>query len=327
MATRSTTQQPDTEAPVREEEVLDAYSRAVIHVVERVGPAVVSVGVRKRVARRGWMPGAGSGVLVTPDGFVLTNNHVVEAADDVSVQLTNGQTLSAEIIGADAATDLAVVRLSGRDLPFAELGNSDELRVGQLVIAIGNPFGFQSTVSAGVVSALGRALRSPSGRLIENMIQTDAPLNPGNSGGPLVDSRGRVIGINTAINAMAQGIGLAIPANTAQWVVGELIAHGKVPRAFIGIAGHTVPVHGALQRAFGLTASSAVGIVAVEERSPADQAGLQEGDILLRLNEDAVETVDQLHQLLAHTKAGTAIDLMILRNNTTQTVTVTLGEA
>ncbi|TSC63795.1 MAG: hypothetical protein G01um1014106_390, partial [Parcubacteria group bacterium Gr01-1014_106] len=194
-------------------------------------------------------------------------------------------------------------------------------------IAIGNPFGFQSTVSAGVVSALGRALRSPSGRLIENMIQTDAPLNPGNSGGPLVDSRGRVIGINTAINAMAQGIGLAIPANTAQWVVGELIAHGKVPRAFIGIAGHTVPVHGALQRAFGLTASSAVGIVAVEERSPADQAGLQEGDILLRLNEDAVETVDQLHQLLAHTKAGTAIDLMILRNNTTQTVTVTLGEA
>lgn len=326
MTTRSSIRQSESTATAREKEVLDAYSRAVIHVVERVGPAVVSMGVRKRVARRGWMPGAGSGVLVTPDGFVLTNHHVVESADEVTVHLTGGQTLSADIVGTDAATDLAVVRVSARDLPFAELGDSNELRVGQLVIAIGNPFGFQSTVSAGVVSALGRALRSPSGRLIENMIQTDASLNPGNSGGPLVDSQARVVGINTAINSLAQGIGLAIPTSTAQWVVGELIAHGKVPRAFIGIAGQVVSLHITVRRTLGLDTPSAVGVVAVEDGGPADRAGLREGDIIIRLNDAAVGTVDQLHQLLAHEKADTSIRLTILRGGEAQNIALTLGE-
>ena len=211
-----------------DQELLDAYSRAVIKVVETVGPSVVAISIRKNRAagRRGVQPegaGAGSGVIITPDGFVLTNNHVVEDSDGLEVSLTDGRTFSAQVIGTDPATDLAVIRISDGSLPASELGDSDLLKVGQLVIAIGNPLGFQSTVSAGVVSALGRSLRSQSGRLIDGVIQTDVALNPGNSGGPLVDSRGRVVGINTAMIYMAQGISFAIPINTASWVVTELV--------------------------------------------------------------------------------------------------------
>jgi S1-C subfamily serine protease len=204
-----------------DEDLLDAYSRAVVGVVDKVGPAVVSIAVKKQSrARRIEGEGAGSGVVIAQDGFVLTNNHVIERANEVEVELTDGSTFPAQVVGADPATDLAVVRTGASGLPTADLGDSSSLRVGQLVIAIGNPMGFESTVSTGVISALGRALRSPSGRLIENVIQTDVPLNPGNSGGPLVDSRGRVIGINTAMLSMAQGISFAVPVNTARWVAG-----------------------------------------------------------------------------------------------------------
>lgn len=317
-----------TEATTRQqEEALDAYSSAVIRVVERMGPAVVSMGVRKRVpAQRALMPGAGSGVLLTPDGFILTNHHVVEDARDMRVQLTDGRVLAATAVGGDPATDLAVVRVSASGLPFATLGDSDALRVGQLVIAIGNPFGFQSTVSAGVISALGRALRSPSGRLIENMIQTDASLNPGNSGGPLVDTQGRVIGVNAAINAMAQGIGLAIPSNTANWVVGELIARGKVRRAYLGVAGQTVTLPRNLLHTLGRKEETAVGIAGLEEDGPAEAVGLHEGDLILSLNGVAVTSVDHLHRLLTKERAESTVRVTLLRDGQPREISLTLGE-
>ncbi|MGC2433190.1 MAG: trypsin-like peptidase domain-containing protein, partial [Desulfobaccales bacterium] len=216
-------------------ELLDAYSRAIVKVVEEVGPAVVGITTGSPSPRQAAeQAGAGSGVLIAPDGYILTNDHVVAQARLLQATLEDGRTLAGEIVGTDPATDLAVIRVNAAGLPFASLGDSAALRVGQVVIAIGNPFGFQSTVSTGVVSALGRALRSRAGRLIENIIQHSAPLNPGNSGGPLVDSRGRVVGVNTAIIMMAQGIGFAIPANTAKWVVSQLLTHGRVRRGYLG---------------------------------------------------------------------------------------------
>src|SRR5437867_10712703 len=220
-------------------EALDAYSSAVISVVEVVGPAVVSISVGR--TPRGGTGGAGSGVIVTPDGYVLTNSHVVHGGRDLEATLMDGRTLGAVLVGDDPATDLALIRLHDTGVPSATLGRSESMRAGQLVVAIGNPFGFQSTVSAGVISALGRSLRSGTGQLIENIIQTDVALNPGNSGGPLVDTRTRVIGINTAIIRMAQGISFAIPIDTAKWVVGELLARGRVRRAYLGIVGQARP--------------------------------------------------------------------------------------
>ena len=240
--------------PGQDDELLDAYSRVVVGVVDKVGPAVVSIGVKK-LAPSPASPeqtAAGSGVIITPDGFVLTNNHVIEQANTVEVGLTDGSSLSGHVVGTDPATDLAVLRVEANGLPLAELGDSEKLRAGQVAIAIGNPLGFQNTVSTGVVSALGRAMRGESGRLIENMIQTDVALNPGNSGGPLVDSRGRVIGINTAMVSMAQGLSFAIPVNTAKWVMGELILNGRVTRVRLGIAGQTQPLHPRVQRYFQL---------------------------------------------------------------------------
>jgi S1-C subfamily serine protease len=306
-------------------ELLDAYSRAVVGVVEKVGPAVVSIGIR-RTAQGPDMPsgeGAGSGVIITPDGFVLTNNHVVAQASEVSATLTDGRTLPAQIIGTDPATDLAVVRVVANGLPTAQLGDSDSLRVGQLAIAIGNPFGFQSTVSTGVISALGRSLRGQSGRLIENIIQTDLPLNPGNSGGPLVDSRGRIIGINTAIIAIAQGISFAIPVNTAKWVVSELVTQGRVRRAYLGIAGQTRPIRRQAQRYYELAKPSVVEVMSVEQNGPAERAGLRTGDYILRLDGQSVGSVDDMHRLLTAHPTNTPVKVTILRNNERQELQVT----
>ncbi len=296
------------------EDPLDAYSRAVIGVVEKAGPAVVNISVKQTRSRGGSIGGAASGIILAPDGYVLTNNHVVENASAVEVGLTNGDVFQAEIVGTDPATDLAVVRAATNSLPIAELGDSEALRVGQLVIAIGNPFGFQSTVSTGVVSALGRALRSETGRLIENVIQTDVPLNPGNSGGPLVDSRGRVIGVNTAIISIAQGISLAIPSNTAQWVVGELLKHGKVRRAYLGLAAQVRPIRRQAQLHFEITATTVVEVVSIERNGPAHQAGLREGDLLIALNGQTVATVDDIHHHLTKFPAGSKVILTILRD-------------
>ncbi|MFQ5656176.1 MAG: S1C family serine protease [Candidatus Methylomirabilales bacterium] len=321
--------QPGNGRPVQaahaesDEDLLDAYSRAVVGVVEKVGPAVVSIGVKKP---RFGQEGAGSGMIIAPDGFVLTNSHVVEQAEDVDVRLTDGRTFSARIVGSDPATDLAVVRAEASSLPTAELGDSDALRVGQLAIAIGNPLGFQSTVSTGVISALGRALRSQSGRLIENVIQTDVPLNPGNSGGPLVDSRGRVIGINTAVIFMAQGISFAVPVNTAKWVVGELVTRGRVQRAYLGIAGQVRPIGRRVQRQLDLSAVTAVEVVSMEEKGPASRAGLREGDLIVAVNSHNVASVDDIHRLLTGWSAGSPLGLTIVRNGDKLQVQVVPGE-
>src|SRR6267378_6008501 len=301
---------------VDDSELLDSYSRAVVSVVEHVGPAVVSIaaGTRRPGAAAG-VVGAGSAVIFTPDGYVLTNSHVVHEATDLTVTLTDGSTLAATPVGSDPATDLAVIRADGTGLPIAQFGASASLRAGQLVVAIGNPFGFQSTVSAGVISAIGRSLRSATGRLIENVIQTDVALNPGNSGGPLVDTRARVIGINTAIIRLAQGISFAIPIDTAKWVVGELLARGRVRRAYLGIVGQTRPIDRLVARRHALSVSQAVEIISVEPRGPAAIAGLREGDLIIALNERPVHTVDDMHRMLVGWPFGDALKAGVIRQN------------
>ena len=319
----------DRQGALKEDaDLLDAYSRAVVNVVQGVGPAVVSIGVMKPApspAAAG-QSGAGSGVILTPDGFVLTNHHVVSQASAVEIGLTDGGTLSGHMVGADPATDLAVVRVGASGLPAAGFGDSDKLQVGQLAIAIGNPLGFQNTVSTGVISALGRALRGQSGRLIENMIQTDVALNPGNSGGPLVDSRGRVIGINTAMIQNAQGLSFAIPANTAQWVVSELILRGRVARLHLGIAGQNIPLNRRLQRQFELKTESVVQIVMVEDQSLAQRAGLLAGDLIVALNEQAISSVDDIHRGLSHPPAGAPLRLSIIRANQRREIEIQFRE-
>ena len=295
-------------------ELLDAYSRAVIKVVQIVGPAVVSVSVGQPVQNNGGNAvGAGSGVIIAPDGYILTNDHVVHNAEHLSVTLNDGTRIAAAVMGLDPGTDLAVIRAESSGLPFAALADSAPLHVGQLAIAIGNPFGFQSTVSTGVVSALGRGLRSREGRLIENTIQHTAPLNPGNSGGPLVDSRGRVVGINTAIIAMAQGIGFAIASNTARWVVSELIAHGRVRRGYLGIAAQEKLLDRRMIRFHNLPAETAVEVVSVTDESPAKHAGIHSGDLIIDINDRSVVSVDDLHRLLVELPLGEPVRLTILR--------------
>lgn len=301
-------------------EELDSYSQTVVGVVEKVGPAVVKItAVRRGTARTpsGLVPfeapGAGSGVIIAPDGYVLTNSHVVHHAARLEVGLADGRTFPATLVGDDPATDLAVIRVEATGLPTAPLGDSDRLRVGQLVVAIGNPLGFQATVTAGVVSALGRSLRSQSGRLIENVIQTSAPLNPGNSGGPLVDSRGRVVGINTAIIQGAQGICFAIPSNTARWVAGLLIRDGQVRRAFLGIAGEMRPLPRYLAREHGLAAPTGIGVVQVVPGSPADQAGIMTGDVIISIDGKPVSSVDDLQRFLGRAPIGTSVTVGIIR--------------
>jgi S1-C subfamily serine protease len=295
-------------------DLLDAYSRAVVSVVETVGPTVVSivVGARTESGRFGRM-GAGSGVIIAPDGYVLTNSHVVHQATRLEASLTDGRTIGATLVGEDPGTDLAVVRLEASGLPSATLGDSSRLRAGQLVIAIGNPFGFQSTVSAGVVSALGRSLRGLTGRLIDNVIQTDVALNPGNSGGPLVDSRGHVVGINTAIIAMAQGISFAIPVDTAKWVVTELLGRGRVRRGYLGVAAQTRPLDRRLARAHALAATRAVEVTSVEPGTPAAAAGLRDGDLIVAAGGHAITSVDDLHRALVAAAIGVPMTLSVLR--------------
>jgi S1-C subfamily serine protease len=305
-------------------ELLDAYSRAVVQVVDTVGPAVVGIFVGHQEQGQA---GAGSGVIITPDGYILTNDHVVHGGGKIGVRLSDGAALAAQLIGTDPATDLAVIRVAASSLPYATLGDSAGLKVGQLVIASGNPFGFQSTVSTGVISALGRSLRSQEGRLIENIIQHTAPLNPGNSGGPLVDSRGRVVGINTAIIAMAQGIGFAIPAATAKWVVSQVLSHGRVRRGFLGLAGRSRPLERRLVRFHQLTGDFAVEVISVDPKGPAAQGGLKIGDLIVALNGTSVASVDDMHRFLAEWPLGQGVTLMVIRGSERRELHVVPAEA
>jgi S1-C subfamily serine protease len=298
--------------------LLDAYSRAVGTAVDRVAPAVVHLQARRRGQKtaesENEVPlGSGSGVIFTPDGFVLTNSHVVHGATAIEATLTDGRSFPAYLVGDDPDSDLAVLRLHADSLAHAELGDSAAIRVGQLVIAIGNPFGFQCSVTAGVVSALGRTLRSGTGRLIDDIVQTDAALNPGNSGGPLVTAHGRIIGINTAIIRPAQGLCFAIASNTAKFVVAELLRHGKVRRSFIGVGGQTVALPRRMVRFHGLEAEAGARVMSIAPRSPAASAGLQIGDTIVAFNGTAVTGVDALHRLLTADRAGKQTELTVLR--------------
>jgi S1-C subfamily serine protease len=303
----------------RDAELLDAYSQAVIGVVGRVGPAVLSITGHPSDGERG----QGSGFLITPDGFALTNSHVAHGRQRLRAITEEGDALEAKLIGDDPSTDLALVRLAARDLPHSELGDSDGLQVGQLVIAMGNPFGFHSTVSTGVVSARGRAMRSEQGRLIENIVQHTAPLNPGNSGGPLVDSRGRVVGINTAIIAMAQGLGFAVPATTARWVVGELMTHSRVRRLSLGVTVTLAPIPRRLARELDLLTEQAVEIVELIARGPAAAAGLRAGDWIVSAGGRIVSGTDDLHRVLTSVKDERPIELQIVRNERLLEIAVT----
>jgi S1-C subfamily serine protease len=291
-------------------EELDPYSARVAHAVDCVGPAVAHVRVS---GKEGRPRGSGSGVVYTPDGYLLTNHHVIADAASVSASLPDGCEIAATIIGGDPATDLAVLQLAASGLPHAEFGSSARLRVGQLVVAIGNPLGFQATVTAGIVSALGRSLRSGSGRLIDGVIQTDAPLNPGNSGGPLVDGLGRVVGVNTAMIGMAQGICFAIGSDTAIDVAARLMRDGRVRRSRLGIAGQTVPLDRRVVQRLALPAPSAVMVAELIPGGPAERDGLMKGDVLLKLGGKPISGVDDLHRLLTADLVGTEQFLEILR--------------
>ena len=305
---------------VSDDDLLDAYSRAVIHAAEKVSPSVVNIDVRrssrgKEIELRlpGEMHGTGSGFIFTPDGFVLTNSHVLHHADNIGITLSDGRQFQAELIGDDPDTDLAVVRINGPNLGPSPLGDSQKIRVGQLVIAIGNPYGFQCTVTSGVVSALGRSLRSMSGRLIDNIIQTDAALNPGNSGGPLVTSRGEVIGVNTAVILPAQGICFAIAINTAKYVAARLIKEGKIRRSYIGLGGQNVILQRRIVRFYRLPVESGVRVVSVEAQSPAEKAGVMTGDVIVAFDNESISSIDDLHRMLTEEKVGVRSRLTLLR--------------
>ena len=324
-----------TAAPVPDDELLDAYSRAVIGAAEKVSSSVLNLEVHQppereqaaepRVPRQAL--GHGSGFIFTPDGFILTNSHVVHSASKIEATLTDGRRFQADLVGDDPETDLAVVRIEASNLVPASLGDSQALRVGQLVIAIGNPYGFQCTVTAGVVSALGRSLRSRTGRLISNVIQTDAALNPGNSGGPLVTSQGQVVGVNTAIILPAQGICFAIAANTAKFVAARLIRDGKIRRSFIGVAGQDVPLPRRVVRLNGLEVASGVLVASVEAQSPAEIAGLREGDVIVGYDDHPVPGIDALHQLLTDEKVGVVAQVTVLRHGEKRLISVVPQES
>jgi S1-C subfamily serine protease len=319
-----------------DEQILDGYSQAVTGVVERVGPAVVNIHVQAKAnpdhpdprMRRGGR-GSGSGFVFTPDGFILTNSHVVHGADRVEASFADGRTYSARLIGDDPDTDLAVIKIDVpvetdivdhnplelriREFPTLRFGDSSKLRVGQIAIAIGNPYGFQASVTAGVVSAMARSFRTGTGRLIDNVIQTDAALNPGNSGGPLVNSHGQVIGVNTAVILPAQGICFAIPSNTAQHVAVQLITKGHIRRSRIGVAGQDVPIHRRIVRYFGLGSETGVLVTMVESGSPAAQAGIVDGDLLIAIDGVPIKGIDELQRFLTGERVGIESTLTVIR--------------
>jgi S1-C subfamily serine protease len=311
--------------------LLDAYSRAVTGAVEKVGPSVVNIEVHQSVRQQhrdesGERRGGGSGFLFTPDGLILTNSHVVHDASRIEVTVADGRRFPARTIGDDPGSDLAVIQIDGSGLPAVSLGDSQALRVGQLVIAIGNPYGFQSTVTAGVVSALGRSLRSYSGRLIEDVIQTDASLNPGNSGGPLVTSDGRVVGVNTATILPAQGLCFAIGINTAKFVASRLLRDGRIRRSYIGVSAQTVPIHRRLVRYYDLPRETGVVVMVAEQGSPAQKAGLREGDVVVALEGQPVAGVDDLLRVLSDVPAGVRAELTVLRGTEKLTLAIVPDE-
>jgi len=317
-----------------DDRLFDAYSRAVMGAAESVSPAVVNIEVAQAGgagAGNSQNPdspsGSGSGFIIAPDGYIITNSHVVHGASRISVTLSDGRKSAAELIGDDPDTDLAVIRIAGSRLTAVALGDSQAIRVGQIAIAIGNPYGFQCTVTAGVVSALGRSLRTGSGRLIDNVIQTDAALNPGNSGGPLVNSRGEVIGVNTAIILPAQGICFAIAINSAKLVAGHLIKDGKISRGYLGIAGHNVELPRRFVRFYRLPAETAVRVASVEADSPAAIGGIKEGDLLIRLGETPIAGIDDLQRQLTMNLVGASRQVMVIRGTERVTVEVVLREA
>jgi S1-C subfamily serine protease len=304
-----------------DEDLMDAYSRAVITAAEKVSPSVVYIEVQQPVrSRRGNAPrtpqearGSGSGFIFTPDGFILTNSHVVHGVRRIEVTIPDGHKHQADLIGDDIDTDLAVIRINAPNLVPAHLGDAQKIRVGQLVVAIGNPYGFQYSVTAGVISALGRSLRAQSGRLMDDVIQTDAALNPGNSGGPLVNSRGEVIGVNTAMILPAQGISFATSIDTAKFVASRLIRDGKVSRSYIGLAGQNVPLPRRIVRYYNLAVESGILVVSFEGNSPARSAGLREGDIIVGLDDHPIAGIDNLHKLLTEDRIGRKSVLVVIR--------------
>ncbi len=321
-------------APVRQsdpgEEVMDAYSRAVITAAEQVSPSVVFIEVQQAgQSRSGKAPrvrqearGSGSGFIFTPDGFILTNSHVVHGAKRIEVTTADGRHFLADLIGDDPDTDLAVIRINAPNLVPAKLGDAQKIRVGQLVVAIGNPYGFQYTVTAGVVSALGRSLRAQSGRLMDDVIQTDAALNPGNSGGPLVNSRGDVIGVNTAMILPAQGICFATSIDTAKFVASRLIRDGRVSRSYIGLAGQNVPLPRRIVRYYNLAVETGILVVSFEGDSPARNAGVLMGDIIVGLDDKPIAGIDDLHKLLSEDRIGRKSSLVVIRRTDKLTLEV-----
>jgi S1-C subfamily serine protease len=325
---------PATFGP-RDGDLLDAYSNAVISAAKRVSPAVVNIDVHMpekaggnaRGGRGEGGHGSGSGFVFTPDGFILTNSHVVHDAVRIEATLHDGQKLPARIVGDDPQTDLAVIHVNTNRLDAVDFADSSAIQVGQLVVAIGNPFGFQTTVTAGVISNLARGFRSQTGRMIDNIVQTDAALNPGNSGGPLVDSHGRVVGVNTAIIPMAQGICFAIPSNTAQFVAARLIRDGKIRRSYIGFAGQNVPLHRRLVRYHQLDVDTGVLIVGLEPSSPAHESGLEEGDVIVSFDGKPIFTIDDLQRLLSEERVGVKSSISVIRGTSLLRFEVTPAEA
>ena len=311
-------EQMSSAVQIDETDLFDAYSKAVVRASELVSPSVVKIEVKQKSGNRRWRPnddvgGSGSGFVFTPDGFILTNSHVVSSVERIHAVLNDGNRFDASLVGDDPDTDLAVIRINAPVLQAVRFGSSNDLKVGQLAIAIGNPYGFQTTVTAGVVSALGRSLRAKSGRLIDDVIQTDAALNPGNSGGPLVDSAGRVIGVNTATIMPAQGLCFAIAIDTAKFVAGRLIRDGRISRSFIGLAGQNVPLPRRIVRFYNLPTESAILVVSMEPGSPARRAGVLDGDLIIGFDGRPVAGIDDLHKLLTEERVGRGAPLDLIR--------------
>ena len=310
--------------------LLDEYSRTVVSAADRVGSAVVNIDIKQRLeSQRGprEVGGSGSGFVIAPDGFILTNSHVVHAANQIAVSLPDGREYSGQLVGDDPDTDLAVIRIGAPHLAHVRLADSENLHVGQVVIAIGNPLGFQASVTAGVISALGRSMHAQSGRLIDNIIQTDAALNPGNSGGPLVNSAGEVIGVNTAMIRPAQGICFAIASNTAKFVAGWLIKEGKIRRSYVGVAGQNVPIHRRVVRFYNLPLETGVLVVSVEKNSPAEKTGLREGDVIVAFNAKAIGSIHELHKMLMGEQIGVQSEITIVRHTEKLALAITPAES